>query len=455
MFFANCNAEGTKHLGGTVQLVEHKYGGQKFRSTGYFTDGKEEEKFVAYDNVYNEVFEKNTRGLKIIIPFLREEYNDTNGIIRAVCDNFFVSILKDNLVVHVNGFEINSSSIKEIMGNADIYTEEVLKKTYTPLYIKSYIEQDPIEIKINDAKRNEYSFLLFLNYDDSIKVGRTAIVRTIGMKIEDFRVSRYARSPYNAVLIPQSAKEDAFLKSVENESHTKLSELNIRDVSEKKNAKRFINNLDKRIGEEISKIEQKNNPEDGELDTKSLLCLIEHKFAEKLRENTSTVYITPAGKDVKEVIIKKDINKINNNSGEKPSKPERDRTIRNRDKVGKNKNKEVHMFKLYGNQVKRVIVDNKEELLIDLSYDSEYRNEKKATLHLKLVDGEGRVRNDKVDITKHYSRVRDLMSDCEYIMEDNKIFNLDIKKKKIHLQLDMAEGANHALKFVYVLEVAS
>ena len=43
----------------------------------------------------------------------------------------------------------------------------------------------------------------------------------------------------------------------------------------------------------------------------------------------------------------------------------------------------------------------------------------------------------------------------QYIMEDNKIFNLDIKKKKIHLQLDMAEGANHALKFVYVLEVAS
>ena len=37
MYFANCDADGNKHLGGTVQLIEHKFGDSHYRSTGYFT----------------------------------------------------------------------------------------------------------------------------------------------------------------------------------------------------------------------------------------------------------------------------------------------------------------------------------------------------------------------------------------------------------------------------------
>ena len=37
------------------------------------------------------------------------------------------------------------------------------------------------------------------------------------------------RKPFNAVLIPKSIKEDAFLKSLENESHTELSFEHIKD----------------------------------------------------------------------------------------------------------------------------------------------------------------------------------------------------------------------------------
>ena len=34
MYFANCDEEGNKHLGGTVQLIEHKYEDNYYRSTG-------------------------------------------------------------------------------------------------------------------------------------------------------------------------------------------------------------------------------------------------------------------------------------------------------------------------------------------------------------------------------------------------------------------------------------
>ena len=80
MYFANCDDEGDKHLGGTVQLIEHKYKDKYYRSTGYFTDIKKiennEERFYPYENTFSEIFKKDTRGLKIIIPFLREQFNN-------------------------------------------------------------------------------------------------------------------------------------------------------------------------------------------------------------------------------------------------------------------------------------------------------------------------------------------------------------------------------------------
>lgn len=40
------------------------------------------------------------------------------------------------------------------------------------------------------------------------------------MKIEDKKVKGNVNKPFNEVLVPNSVVEDAFLKSVENESHT-------------------------------------------------------------------------------------------------------------------------------------------------------------------------------------------------------------------------------------------
>ncbi|WP_052233032.1 hypothetical protein [Terrisporobacter othiniensis] len=63
MYFANCDADGNKHLGGTVQLIEHKYKNHHYRSTGYFTDvkkiGDNKTKFLPFENKFNEAILKN------------------------------------------------------------------------------------------------------------------------------------------------------------------------------------------------------------------------------------------------------------------------------------------------------------------------------------------------------------------------------------------------------------
>jgi len=94
MFFANKDEEGYETLGGNVQLIEHELNGVKYRSTGYFTD-EDDQHFIPFENKgYHKIFQKNTRGLKIIVPYLRDEFDDKEEIVRTVCDSFYILFKK-------------------------------------------------------------------------------------------------------------------------------------------------------------------------------------------------------------------------------------------------------------------------------------------------------------------------------------------------------------------------
>ena len=305
MYFANCDAFGDQHLGGTVQLIEHDYQGQSYRSTGYFADIKHLEpnktKFYPFENNFHEVFEKKTRGLKIIIPFLRKEYSDQTEIIRSVCDSFFVSILLNKLEVDVNGKKIDANNIQEYVNDPEFYNQNIadMKQTFTPLYVSTYLNQPPRTIQVSDGK-DDYEFNLYFRYDEEIPKGRVAIVRTIGMKIEDKKVKNKANQPFNAVLIG-GMKEDAYLKSLENESHTELTFDHIKDPVLQKRAKRFINNLSKAMTAVIDEAIKEQNPVDGPMDTKDLLYVSEIQFKQELSKAMGAVVI-----DKKKPVVKID-----------------------------------------------------------------------------------------------------------------------------------------------------
>lgn len=292
MYFANCDENGDKHLGGTVQLIEHVYKDQCYRSTGYFTDIKyydgKKSKFYPYENNFHSVFEKNTRGLKIIIPYLREEYDDEAEIIRSICDSFFISILRGKLEVHVNQEQITKDTLLNYVKSDKYYEQDVTqaKKVFTPLYVDTYLNEKPCEIVVRDLHK-DYNFNLYFRYDEQIPKGRVAVVRTIGMKIEDFKVKGNASKPFNAVLIG-SPKEDGFLKSLENESHTEISADHIKDKELKRNATRFINNLSREIASIVEEA-IKNNPTDGVMNTKDILYVVETEFKKELSNSLGTV----------------------------------------------------------------------------------------------------------------------------------------------------------------------
>lgn len=464
MYFANCDEEGNKHLGGTVQLIEHKYEDKFYRSTGYFTDvrnlGENNTKFYPYENNYDEVFSKNTRGLKIIIPFLRDQFNDEKEIIKSICDSFFIAILQKKLEVVVNNNKIDSTTIANYIKNKAYYVQELseIKEEFTPLYLDTYLNQKPLDIEIEDTKK-KYLFKLYFNYNEEIIKGRVAIIRTIGMKIEDKKITGNVNKPFNAVLIPCSDEEDSFLKSLENESHTALGSEHIKDQQLQRNAKRFINNISKRIAKIIEDAIKKSNPTDGAIDTKDILYLVESQFKKDLAKSMSTVKLNKGDKEQTIVKVKtepkekkepKDKGKKEPKERKKPVKKVKKDPTDEVDDSGKAKDTR---YNTNPDIVERLILSNKEIVRFDFSEAEEFKKVKVCDVALTVVNGMGEECANEFNLVDNYKIIIDKTTGNQCKIEDNLIKDVKINKGIAQLELELMPSYNKALKFVYYVEV--
>lgn len=463
MFFANCDDSNEQHLGGTIQLIEHKLKDTYYRSTGYFAK-QEASKFMPFENTYDKVFEKNTRGLKIIIPFLREEFNHINEIICAVCDSFFVSILEEKLVVQVNDLWIDASTINDIVHDPKYYIQEIesMKKVFTPLYVNTYQNEKPRTITVSHQS-DKFEFQLYFNYNEQIPKGRVGIIRTIGMKIEDFIVKNNATKPFNAVLIG-GIKEDTYLKSLENESHTKISSDDIKDPALKKHATRFINNLNKEILKVIEEEIRKNNPVDGKINTSDLLYTTEIDFKENLSKSFGTVKINNGKK-----IVKSDEgeNKKTKSAKQKRTKRADGSTVTPKGteirKKGKTKGEEnprkplediKDEYKINSYFVERLLLSDKEFIQLDLSSSKEIMKSKKCDLKFGIIDGMGKEYLEEFNVNDNYKYAIDQHTRQICDVENDVIKDISINDEGlINLQLDLTSKYNRTLKFVYYVEV--
>lgn len=467
MYFANCDDEGDKHLGGTVQLIEHKYKDKYYRSTGYFTDIKKiennEERFYPYENTFSEIFKKDTRGLKIIIPFLREQFNNEVDIIKSICDSFFIAILENKLEVIVNDKNINSKTIKKYIENKKYYNQDIseMKEEFTPLYLSTYTKKKPMQVTIEDTKE-KYNFNLYFNYDESIPKGRVAIIRTIGMKIEDKKVKGNVNKPFNAVLIPDSTKEDAFLKSLENESHTQLSFEHIKDQNLQKNAKRFINNISKVMAKIIEDEIKKSNPTDGMMNTEDVLYYVENQFKQELSNCLVTVKLSSGDKEKTIVKVEQDIPERKDPKDKKKKKKKPLKKIKNKrindesdteQEVNEVSPEKLTTYSTHPDRVDRLIIRDKEYVKFDFTDSDEMKKVKLCDITLSVVDGMGVEYSNEFNMKDNYEYVIDKATGHKCKIENNLIKDVKVVKGNVQIELKLKENYNKALKFMYYVEV--
>lgn len=467
MYFANCDDEGDKHLGGTVQLIEHKYKDKYYRSTGYFTDIKKiennEERFYPYENTFSEIFKKDTRGLKIIIPFLREQFNNEVDIIKSICDSFFIAILENKLEVIVNDKNINSKTIKKYIENKKYYNQDIseMKEEFTPLYLSTYTKKKPMQVTIEDTKE-KYNFNLYFNYDESIPKGRVAIIRTIGMKIEDKKVNGNVNKPFNAVLIPDSTKEDAFLKSLENESHTQLSFEHIKDQNLQKNAKRFINNISKVMAKIIEDEIKKSNPTDGMMNTEDILYYVENQFKQELSNCLGTVKLSSGDKEKTIVKVEQDIPERKDPKDKKKKKKKPLKKIKNKrindesdteQEVNEVSPEKLTTYSTHPDRVDRLIIRDKEYVKFDFTDSDEMKKVKLCDITLSVVDGMGVEYSNEFNMKDNYEYVIDKATGHKCKIENNLIKDVKVVKGNVQIELKLKENYNKALKFMYYVEV--
>ncbi|MEG1415759.1 MAG: hypothetical protein RSC49_04060 [Clostridium sp.] len=491
MYFANCDAEGNQHIGGTVQLIEHRYNGKCYRSTGYFSDIKND-KYYPFENNYDEIFSKNTRGLKIIIPFVRQEFIDEREIIKCISSDFFLAIENKKLEVNINEHNINAENISTYIKSIDYFEQEYseIKKEFTPIYYDTYKNIEPIEIIVSN-KSDTYEFNLYFNYNEEIKKARVGIIRTLGMKIEDKKIRGNINKPFNAVLIPKTSKEDVFLKGLENESHTAISHEHIRDTKLQKRAKKFITMLEKEIIKILEEEIKKSNPTDGVIDTSEMIYTVESQFKREIQKNKSTVVVNiddkstnknlvKSGISTEEIQIKKGKNKSDDyqedesgldkgigseirsekqESEDKKSSTKKTKTKRQPRKVTpKEEVDEIdtirgEKFSTHPDIVERVIVGSREVIKIDFRECEEIKNKNKCDIVFAVIDGMGNEYGNEFRVSSNYLSAKDMNTDGTCDLSDNKIKNVSIKDGIVKINLKLKNSFNKALKFIYYVEV--
>lgn len=459
IFFSNCDISGNKHIGGNIQLIEHKYEGEYYRSSGYFANINDDGNKLPYPNNFSHPFVKDTRGLKLIVPFLRGTYpSDTSSIIRSVCDNFFLAILNQKLIISVNEKNIDHNSIFDFLSNPNIYEQDIenMKKNFTPLYINSYKNNSPIEIEIEDKQKHIHKFFLYLQHEERIKKARIAIVRNIGMKIEDRNIKGHSSSSFSGVLIPASDKEDAFLKSLENESHSQLSYEHINKKELLNNAKRFINNMDKKISSIIEEKIKEQNPPDGKIDTDDLLYTVETSFKNKLTSHFPTATISEGKSKTKRILVKAKTNKydMQDEEIEKEEKKRKKKGAPRDNENGNNeKEKTANSYIMPPETIKRAVLQDNERLFLDLSKQKKYQGVTSCNLLFKTIDGAGKEASDFFRINELYDSIFDKNRDKFSVINNEKIENISIKDGRVSLNMKFKKQANTSLKFIYFVEV--
>lgn len=212
---------------GKMRLVTHEIDGIKKQSTGSY--GLEGQKPVRDETLIPDFFKRDEKGTDIFVIGFYEDGDWKGQITKSVLNNFWMAILKGILVVKIDGIEINSENIRQLMfqhfTEEDRDTDEMpnplpafvayTDKTHQRIFKKSLDVLGDVELYILPKESYHKKISYF---------------RTTGMEIQ--KKLHHSLVPYAGVFTCDSDAGNEILRLMENPQHNKWDAHNAREKGE-------------------------------------------------------------------------------------------------------------------------------------------------------------------------------------------------------------------------------
>jgi hypothetical protein len=220
LFFSSYDIEGYKSHIGVADIMSFRKENNKVTvGKGYFTDVEESHAIEGLLNL-DPSFQRTESGTDIFITAFNNIENWKQEMVHSVLKNFFVTVYQKQLIVRVNGFEINNNNIGELINQLEENEENRILKQYFKLLISDKTLRIPYPLKTykdGSVFEEGEAELLLLDGEDLNR--RVLMTRKTGMRI--FEQNNISGSiSFTGLLHIKGKNMNKVFKQMENPAHS-------------------------------------------------------------------------------------------------------------------------------------------------------------------------------------------------------------------------------------------
>ena len=195
---------------------------------------------------------ENDYGSDIFIVGFKSPDGWKRDIISKILDSFMAAIVFNSLRIDVDGIEINSETLKDVVFN-DLYINKNMKKSIVSQYMLLTDTEHRYEdvITVQEYGNARLYLMEFSGEDEQYATNNCVMIRYPYMKIKE--LNRISSLPCSALCIIENNQLNTILRNVENPQHTNWEFNRIEDPSEKAEVQAIYKDLLDQIRDNITR----------------------------------------------------------------------------------------------------------------------------------------------------------------------------------------------------------
>ena len=227
--------------------------GDHTQGPGYFASSDRNDAIAGQlDNGWIKERKSGDSGTDVVIVGFEKPKHWAVHVVSHILDSFLLAVYYGTLEANVDGNVVNKKTLKKLIENPKLISPRTLK-SILPQY-ECLVGQNVVRKEIVIDGFEGHSVLLIKRYemDEASKASRRCVyVRYPYMKICEQKGIYDYGAPFSAILILENGPLADYLRKLENSKHTGWEPGRLHDESEKERAEQVIDELRKKVAQEI------------------------------------------------------------------------------------------------------------------------------------------------------------------------------------------------------------